>query len=58
MSQGSIPADGDGIAVAERPRLAMRHITKSFGGVRALRDVSFVAQAGEVVEDLGKQIRK
>ena len=26
----------------------MRHISKSFGGVRALRDVSFTAQAGEV----------
>jgi ABC-type sugar transport system ATPase subunit len=30
------------------PRLAMRHIAKSFGGVRALRDVSFTAGAGEV----------
>ena len=26
----------------------MRHISKSFGGVRALRDVSFTARAGEV----------
>src|SRR5437660_1500997 len=54
MSQGPSPADRDGsaraaaAAVAEPPRLAMRHITKSFGGVRALRDVSLIARAGEV----------
>jgi len=30
------------------PRLEMRHIGKSFGGVRALRDVSFTVNAGEV----------
>ena len=30
------------------PSLQMSHITKSFGGVRALRDVSFTAYAGEV----------
>jgi ABC-type sugar transport system ATPase subunit len=29
-------------------RLEMRHIAKSFGGVRALRDVSLTARAGEV----------
>ena len=27
-------------------RLEMRHISKSFGGVRALRDVSFTAERG------------
>jgi ribose transport system ATP-binding protein len=32
----------------ETPQVEMRHITKSFGGVRALRDVSFTASAGEV----------
>ena len=29
-------------------RLEMRHISKSFGGVHALRDVSLSAQSGEV----------
>jgi ABC-type sugar transport system ATPase subunit len=29
-------------------RLEMQHITKNFGGVRALRDVAFSARAGEV----------
>src|SRR5438874_1460765 len=43
MSQGPSPAESDrgaraaAAAVAEPPRLAMRHIAKSFGGVRALR---------------------
>ena len=31
-----------------RRRLEMRHIAKNFGGVRALRDVSLIAPAGEV----------
>ncbi|HZW30782.1 MAG TPA: ATP-binding cassette domain-containing protein, partial [Isosphaeraceae bacterium] len=35
-------------ATAESPRLEMRHIAKNFGGVRALRDVSLAAPAGEV----------
>jgi ABC-type sugar transport system ATPase subunit len=30
------------------PRVAMRHITKTFGGVRALQDVSLAAPRGEV----------
>ncbi|MGE3819899.1 MAG: sugar ABC transporter ATP-binding protein [Isosphaeraceae bacterium] len=30
------------------PRLSLEHISKSFGGVRALRDVRFSARAGEV----------
>src|SRR5579883_2799527 len=30
------------------PRLRMEHITKHFGGVHALRDVTFTANAGEV----------
>ena len=30
------------------PSLQMNHISKSFGGVRALRDVSFAAYSGEV----------
>jgi ribose transport system ATP-binding protein len=35
-------------------RLEMHHISKSFGGVRALRDVSFQAGAGEVVALCGE----
>ncbi len=35
-------------------RLQMHHISKSFGGVRALRDVSFRAGAGEVVALCGE----
>ncbi len=35
-------------------RLEMHHISKSFGGVRALRDVSFRAGAGEVVALCGE----
>ena len=35
-------------------RLEMRHISKSFGGVRALRDVSFTAGAGEVLALCGE----
>ena len=39
---------------AEPIRLEMRHISKSFGGVRALRDVSFRAGSGEVVALCGE----
>jgi ribose transport system ATP-binding protein len=40
---------------ASRPlRLEMRHISKSFGGVRALRDVTFAAGVGEVVALCGE----
>jgi ribose transport system ATP-binding protein len=35
-------------------RLEMRHISKSFGGVRALRDVSFQAGSGQVVALCGE----
>jgi ABC-type sugar transport system ATPase subunit len=52
MSLGQNPADSDrgggALTTAEPPRLEMRHIAKSFGGVRALRDVSVSARAGEV----------
>ena len=47
-SPSAVDRDRGTAAVAEPPRLEMRHILKSFGGVRALRDVSLVAQAGEV----------
>ncbi len=51
MSQGTSPVeakDAKGGAGAGATGLAMLHISKSFGGVRALRDVSLVAPAGEV----------
>jgi ribose transport system ATP-binding protein len=38
----------DSAHLAAAPRLEMRQIAKSFGGVRALRDVSLTAAAGEV----------
>ena len=42
-------------AVSAKPiRLEMHHISKSFGGVRALRDVSVQAGAGEVVALCGE----
>src|SRR5579884_3189716 len=52
MSQGPSPAENAEIPAAaghtDAPRLEMRHIAKNFGGVRALRDVSLAAPAGEV----------
>jgi ribose transport system ATP-binding protein len=38
----------DPVTAQPATRLEMRHIAKSFGGVRALRDVSLTAAAGEV----------
>jgi len=46
MSQGTIPSEAD--ADAAPVQLEMRHVFKSFGGARALRDVSFAARGGEV----------
>jgi simple sugar transport system ATP-binding protein len=47
-------ADGDAAApLVEVRRLELRHISKSFGGVRVLRDVNFHLAAGEVVGLLG-----
>ena len=43
MPQASAAASGNSPA-----RLAMTGITKSFGGVAALRDVDFVLRAGEI----------
>ena len=40
-------------AAAARPMLAIEHVSKSFGAVEALRDVSFAFNAGEVVALLG-----
>ena len=52
MNQGQSAAEhGDGIdaaSAAQPPRLEMRQITKNFGGVHALRDVSLTSPAGEV----------
>jgi ribose transport system ATP-binding protein len=48
MSPGTSPIETDAGAAVVSHRLEMRHIAKSFGGVRALRDVSLVAPAGEV----------
>jgi simple sugar transport system ATP-binding protein len=42
------PSSGDG-----KPRLELRRISKSFGGVRVLQDVSLKVFAGEVVGLLG-----
>jgi ribose transport system ATP-binding protein len=46
MSQVPITVEVDD--AVQPPQLEMRHISKSFGGVRALSDVSFTARAGEV----------
>jgi ribose transport system ATP-binding protein len=46
MSQGHPSPELD--SQSQPARLEMRHIAKSFGGVRALRDVSVTALAGEV----------
>ncbi len=46
MSQ--LPDSAEPVRGAAAPRLEMRHIAKSFGGVHALRDVSLTASAGEV----------
>src|SRR5580692_4621819 len=48
MSQGTSPVETDAGASVVPTRLEMRHITKNFGGVRALRDVSMASSAGEV----------
>ena len=46
MSQGPNPAEAvDGAVPAH---LEMRHVSKSFGGTRALQDVSFTARRSEV----------
>jgi ABC-type sugar transport system ATPase subunit len=49
MSQApSIPDPALGALSQAEPRVALRHISKTFGGVRALRDVSFTAERGQV----------
>ena len=39
---------------ARRPVLEMRHISKTFGAVRALQDVSLSVHAGEVHALMGE----
>jgi len=46
MTQGPIPSEA--AAIAAPAQVEMRHVFKSFGGARALRDVSFTARGGEV----------
>ena len=48
MSPDTSLIETDAGAAVVPHRLEMRHIAKSFGGVRALRTVSLVAPAGEV----------
>ncbi len=50
MGQDPTPTEAAGATA----RLEMRHISKSFGGVQALRDVSFRAGSGEVVALCGE----
>src|SRR5436305_14133283 len=42
------------IAVRRRPVLEMRHISKTFGTIRALQDVSLVVHAGELHALMGE----
>jgi len=46
MTQGLIPSEA--APQAAPAQVEMRHVSKSFGGARALRDVSFTARGGEV----------
>jgi ribose transport system ATP-binding protein len=48
MSQGTSLFEIDDAAEVVTPRLELRHISKNFGGVRALRDVSVLSMSGEV----------
>jgi D-xylose transport system ATP-binding protein len=47
-----VAADARG-AAARMPVLSVEHISRSFGAVEALRDISFTVNAGEVVALLG-----
>jgi simple sugar transport system ATP-binding protein len=51
--EGSTPRQPPTDTPDSTPRLELRHIFKSFGGVRVLEDVSFQLSAGEVVGLLG-----
>jgi simple sugar transport system ATP-binding protein len=43
------------LTVSNQPRLEIRNVSKSFGGIRALRDVSFVVKPGEVHALIGEK---
>jgi D-xylose transport system ATP-binding protein len=54
MTEGSVSvAAQEGAAAAQVPRLQLRGINKSFGGVHALKGVDFEVYAGEVVGLVG-----
>ncbi|MGL4621650.1 MAG: ATP-binding cassette domain-containing protein [Chroococcidiopsis sp.] len=54
MTEGSVSVAGqNGAAASQVPRLQLRGINKSFGGVRALNGVDFEVYAGEVVGLVG-----
>jgi rhamnose transport system ATP-binding protein len=42
------------LTVSNQPRLEVRNVSKSFGGIRALRDVSFAVKPGEVHALIGE----
>jgi ABC-type uncharacterized transport system ATPase subunit len=42
------------LTAPNQPRLDIRNVSKSFGGIRALRDVSFVVKPGEVHALIGE----
>ena len=50
MDQGSLEAAGSGT----RPLVQLRGVSKSFAGVRVLKDVDFDVQPGEVHALLGE----
>ena len=43
-----------GLTAASQPRLDIRKVSKSFGGIHALRDVSFLVKPGEVHALIGE----
>jgi D-xylose transport system ATP-binding protein len=53
MTEGSVSVATQEGAAAQVPRLQLRGINKSFGGVRALKGVNFEVYAGEVVGLVG-----
>ena len=42
------------LTTPNQPRLDIRSVSKSFGGIRALREVSFVVKPGEVHALIGE----
>jgi simple sugar transport system ATP-binding protein len=50
---GALEPSPDPPGASGAVRLELRHVSKSFGGVRVLRDIDFVLRTGEVVGLLG-----